>query len=136
MVQDERNDADLTGWLVAWHGGDRAAAERLFNQVYRELRQMAAGILSGGAPVRTLQPTALVNEAMIKLIGAESDFQSRAHFFGAAARAMRQVLVDHARRHQADKRGGGQTLEALEAAAGVAVDDSAELRQMGKIVRR
>jgi len=127
VVQDERNDADLTGWLVAWHGGDRAAAERLFNQVYRELRQMAAGILSGGAPVRTLQPTALVNEAMIKLIGAESDFQSRAHFFGAAARAMRQVLVDHARRHQADKRGGGQTLEALEAAAGVAVDDSAEL---------
>ena len=127
LAQDDGKDADLTGWLAAWHGGDRVAAERLFSRVYRELRQMAAGLLSGGAPARTLQPTALVNEAMIKLIGGAPDFENRAHFFGAAARAMRQVLVDHARRQHADKRGGGQTLEALEAAAGVAIDDSAEL---------
>ena len=127
MTQHDNSGVDLTGWLAAWHGGDRAAAERLFARVYRELRQMAAGLLSGGAPARTLQPTALVNEAMIKLIGGDAGFESRAHFFGAAARAMRQVLVDHARRHHADKRGGGQTLEALEAASGVAVEDGAEL---------
>ena len=120
-------NADLTGWLAAWAGGDRSAAERLFAQVYAELRQIAAHLLSAGAAARTLQPTALVNEALLKLFGATPDFENRAHFFGAAARAMRQVLVDHARRHHADKRGGGQTLEALEAAMGVAIDDSAEL---------
>lgn len=136
LAQDEGKRADLTGWLADWQGGDRAAAERLFAQVYRELRQMAAGLLSGGAPARTLQPTALVNEAMIKLIGGTPDFENRAHFFGAAARAMRQVLVDHARRHCADKRGGGQTLEALEAAAGIAIDDNAELIALDEALSR
>jgi RNA polymerase sigma factor (TIGR02999 family) len=136
VAQHERIDADLTGWLSAWHGGDRVAAEQLFARVYGELRRMAAGLLSGSAPARTLQPTALVNEAMIKLIGADAGFESRAHFFGAAARAMRQVLVDHARRHHADKRGGGQTLEALEAAAGIAVDDSAELVALDEALSR
>lgn len=120
------NNIDLTGWLAAWQCGDQAAAERVFARVYSELRQMASGLLSGGQ-ARTLQPTALVNEAAIKLLGNDAGFESRAHFFGAAARAMRQVLVDHARRHLSDKRGGGQTVEALEAAIGIAIDDGAEL---------
>lgn len=120
------NGGDLTGWLAAWQEGDRAAAERLFTQVYAELRRMAASLL-GDRAARTLQPTALVNEAVIKLYGAAPAFENRAHFFGAAARAMRQVLVDHARRHYADKRGGGQTLEALDAAVGIAIGDAAEL---------
>lgn len=136
LAQNDGKGADLTGWLAAWQGGDRAAAERLFSQVYRELRQMAAGLLSGGAPARTLQPTALVNEAMLKIIGGTPSFENRAHFFGAAARAMRQVLVDHARRHNADKRGGGLTLDALDAAMGVAIDDSAELIALNAALAR
>jgi RNA polymerase sigma factor (TIGR02999 family) len=126
MAQPTDNAVDLTSWLAAWRNGDRAAAERVFARVYDELRRMAAGLLSGGGG-RTLQPTALVNEAVLKLLGSDPGFENRAHFFGAAARAMRQVLVDRARRHHADKRGGGQTLEALEAAAHIAVDDNAEL---------
>lgn len=126
VAEPGRSEADLTGWLAAWAGGDRAAAERLFARVYGELRQVAAH-LHAGSGARTLQPTALLNEAMVKLIGGSPSFENRAHFFGAAARAMRQVLVDHARSHHADKRGGGQTLEALEAAVGVAIDDSADL---------
>ncbi|MBL8246019.1 MAG: sigma-70 family RNA polymerase sigma factor [Rhodanobacteraceae bacterium] len=116
---------DLTGWLAAWHAGDRAAGERLFARVYRELRGMASALLGSGAS--TLQPTALVNEALIKLIGADAGFQCRAHFFGAAARAMRQVLVDSARARQADKRGNGVRPEPLESALDVASADGSEL---------
>lgn len=120
-------EADLTGWLAAWHAGDRAAGERVCGRVYAELRGMAAGLLGPGAAGGTLQPTALVNEALIKLIGADADFDSRAHFFGAAARAMRQVLVDAARARHADKRGNGQRAEPLEIALDVAIPDSSEL---------
>ncbi|MBK9658183.1 MAG: sigma-70 family RNA polymerase sigma factor [Rhodanobacteraceae bacterium] len=119
--------ADLTGWLAAWHAGDRAAGERVCGRVYAELRGMAAGLLGPGAAGGTLQPTALVNEALIKLIGADADFDSRAHFFGAAARAMRQVLVDAARARQADKRGNGVRPEPLDVALDVAIPDSSDL---------
>lgn len=119
--------ADLTGWLAAWHAGDRAAGERVCSRVYAELRSMAAGLLGPGAAGGTLQPTALVNEALLKLLGADADFHSRAHFFGAAARAMRQVLVDAARARQADKRGSGLRAEPLDVALDVAVADSSEL---------
>lgn len=118
--------ADLTGWLAAWQAGDRAAGERVCARVYAELRGMAAGLL-GPAGAATLQPTALVHEALLKLLGNHADFHSRAHFFGAAARAMRQVLVDAARARHADKRGNGQRAEPLEVALDVAIADSSEL---------
>ncbi|MFG0262498.1 MAG: ECF-type sigma factor [Novipirellula sp. JB048] len=87
--------------------GEPDAAARLFEAVYSELRTIAAGKMSGERQNHTLQPTALVNEAFLRLVGNIEDFSSRSHFFGAAARAMERVLVDHARERNAQKRGGG-----------------------------
>jgi RNA polymerase sigma-70 factor (ECF subfamily) len=88
-------------------GGDEAH-ERLYEAVYPELRRMAAGLMRRERPDHTLQATALVNEAYIQLVDrARVEWDGRAHFFGAAARAMRRILVDHARRRRADRRGGG-----------------------------
>lgn len=86
---------------------DQAQAEALLALVYDELRGLAAGYMRREAAAFTLQPTALVHEAYLRLVGGEAiDWDSRRHFFGVAARAMRQVLVDHARRRQALRRGG------------------------------
>lgn len=102
---DERS---LTVLLREAKGGDTAALETLIPIVYAELRRMAAGFLGRERAGHTLQPTALVHEAYIRLAGnAQPDFDSRAHFFGVAARLMRQILVDHARGKGAAKRSGG-----------------------------
>lgn len=89
-------------------GGDRAALhERLFSQVYAELRGMAASLLRSEQPDHTLQPTELIHEAYLKLLASHPvTWEGRAHFFGAAARAMREILVEAARRRGARKRGG------------------------------
>lgn len=88
-------------------GGD-AAHERLYEAVYPELRRMAAGLMRHERRDHTLQATALVNEAYIQLVDrTRVEWECRAHFFGAAARAMRRILVDHARRRRASRRGGG-----------------------------
>jgi RNA polymerase sigma factor (TIGR02999 family) len=97
----------LTTLLRAWRGGDRDAGERLFPVVHAELRRVAARQLRRERRGHTLQPTALAHEAYLRLAGAEGlDCGSRGHFFALAARVMRQVLVDHARRRRAAKRGG------------------------------
>lgn len=110
--------------------GDRAALDQLFPLVYQELRLRAAGYLRDERRGHTLQPTALAHEAYLRLAGRrEVPWQSRAHFMAVAARAMRAILVDHARRRNAQKRGGGQTpihsdtLVELEGGAAVAFDD-------------
>jgi RNA polymerase sigma factor (TIGR02999 family) len=94
--------------------GDTEARDRLFPLVYEELRQVARRALRRERPDHTLRPTELVHEAFLKLGAAEVPWQDRAHFFGIAARAMRQILVDHARRRQAGKRGGGMIATTLE----------------------
>lgn len=96
---------DLTSKLNAARAGDRQAADVALSQVYAELKQMARGVLRGN-PL-TLNPTSLVHDAFLKLM-PESDrvFADREHFFKSAARAMRQIVVDHARSRSADKRGG------------------------------
>jgi hypothetical protein len=102
--------SDVTVLLKAVEGGESAAAEKLFQLVYAELRQLAAAKMSRERSDHTLQPTALVHEAWLRLGGdAENQWNGRSHFFGAAAEAMRRILVDHARRKQAGRRGGGQT---------------------------
>ncbi len=99
--------ADLTLLLNEYSAGDRAAFDRLIPLVYRELHKIAAGCLSGRDAV-ILQPTALVNEAWLRLAGrAVPELKSRKHFYVIAATIMRQILVDHARTRNADKRGGG-----------------------------
>jgi RNA polymerase sigma-70 factor (ECF subfamily) len=93
--------------LVKWGEGDQAALEKLMPLVYSELRRLARNFLRRERQNHTLQPTALVNEAYLKLIDQKSArWQNRAHFYGVAAQLMRRILVDHARQHQAAKRGG------------------------------
>ncbi len=88
--------------------GAADASRRLFELVYDELRRLAGGLMRHERAAHTLQPTALVHEAFLRLADAASiEWKGRAHFMGIAARAMRQILVDHARRHAAEKRGGG-----------------------------
>ena len=93
--------------LVKWGEGDQAALDKLMPLVYSELRRLASNYLRRERQNHTLQPTALVNEAYLKLIDQKSArWQNRAHFYGVAAQLMRRILVDHARQHQAAKRGG------------------------------
>jgi RNA polymerase sigma factor (TIGR02999 family) len=101
---------DVTHLLEAAHAGDRRAAADLLPLVYEELRKLAAARMAGESPDHTLQPTALVHEAYLRLIGpADRDrWHNRGHFFAAAAEAMRRILVEAARRKKADKRGGGR----------------------------
>jgi RNA polymerase sigma factor (TIGR02999 family) len=88
------------------NAGDAQAFDMLVSLVYAELRRMAGALMRQQRDGHTLQPTALVNEAYLRLVRGEPRWESRAHFFGAAARAMRQVLVEHARRSSAQKRAG------------------------------
>jgi RNA polymerase sigma factor (TIGR02999 family) len=100
--------ADITGLLERWGRGDREAFDALLPLVYKELRRLARHHLGGERSGHTLQPTALVHEAYLRLRGERDiHLEHRAHFFGAAANVMRRILVDHARRHRAQKRGGG-----------------------------
>lgn len=99
---------DLTALLEAWRGGDRAALDEVVERVHAELRRIARGCLRGERANHSLQVTALVNEAFVRLVDVERiDWQNRIHFLAVAARIMRRVLVDLARARQADKRGGG-----------------------------
>jgi RNA polymerase sigma factor (TIGR02999 family) len=97
----------ITEILIDWGKGDQAALERLMPLVYNELRRLATNYLRRERASHTLQPTALVNEAYLKLVDQKNaKWQNRAQFFGISAQLMRRILVDHARQHQAAKRGG------------------------------
>jgi RNA polymerase sigma factor (TIGR02999 family) len=96
---------DVTRLLAAARGGERQALERLYSLVYGELRGMADSRLRRERGGHTLQPTALVNEVYLRLDPSKGSWENRSHFFGAASRAMRRILVDHARRRLAHKRG-------------------------------
>jgi RNA polymerase sigma factor (TIGR02999 family) len=100
----------VTQLLQAGSNGDRAALNKLFPLIYDELRIIAAALLKNERANHTLQPTALVNEAFIRLATAENSvaWQNRAHFFGIAARSMRQILVNYANGRNAEKRGGAE----------------------------
>jgi len=118
----------VTDLLSAIDRGDPRAAKELFPLVYNELRQLAAAKLAREPAGHTLQPTALVHEAYLRLIEGDpaQEFNGRGHFFGAASEAMRRILVDMARRKKADKRGGGRErldLDTLGPAAADRVDD-------------
>jgi len=126
------NDADVTGLLIAWGEGDRAALDALLPVVYAELRRQARRALRREAAGHTLQPTALVHEAYLRLVDQRpARWQSRAHFFGVAARCMRQVLVDAARTRRAAKRGRGAHPITLGDAEGVTAAPSAGVEDAG-----
>jgi RNA polymerase sigma factor (TIGR02999 family) len=111
---------DITALLQAWSRGDRAALEALLPAVYGELRHQAERYMRRQRADHTLQATALVHEAYLRLVRQQdTEWRSRAHFFGVAAKAMRSILVDHARARQAAKRGAGAarlTLGSIESA--------------------
>jgi RNA polymerase sigma factor (TIGR02999 family) len=126
---------EVTRLLLAWGQGDREALERVIPLVYSDLHRMAERHLRRERPGHTLQPTAIVNEAYLRLVGSEgAAWQNRAHFFAAAARSMRRILVDHARSRKAKKRSGPGTRYLLDTAVMVepravdliAVDDALE----------
>lgn len=108
-------ETEVTRLLAAWRSGDPAAFNDLFPLVYDQLRALARLKLSDEAPGHTLRSTELVHEAYVKLAGANVDYRDRAHFFAIAGRAMRQILVEHARRRQSHKRGGGAVPATLDA---------------------
>jgi RNA polymerase sigma factor (TIGR02999 family) len=112
---------EVTALLQDWSGGDRQALERLMPLVYGELRRLAGSYLRSERPDHTLQPTALVHEAYLRLIDQRNvAWKNRAHFFGIAAQMMRRILVDHARRRQASKR-DPERLRVTSGAAGESV---------------
>lgn len=115
---------DVTALLGDWSRGDRAALSQLLPVVYAELRRIATRQLRTERADHTLQPTALVHEAYIRLVGQRQvEWQNRAHFFGVAAQVMRRLLVDHARRHGAIKRGDGIQYVPLDEARDVAASN-------------
>ena len=112
----------MTRFLREWRDGDEDALERLTTEVYRELRRLAASVMRGQARERTIQPTALVHELYFQLPGVRHfDWKSRAHFLNVAAKMMRNILVDHARKRRTAKRGG----ELIVAMGDAPADDSA-----------
>lgn len=119
---------EVTQLLQDWRNGDKAALEKLTPLVYDELRRLANRYLRGERKNHTLQGTALVHEAYMKMVGyTDLEWQSRAHFFGVAARVMRQILIDHARKHQAGKRGGGKPDLSLDETAVFSTERAASL---------
>jgi len=104
---------DVTRVLNAMAAGDESASATLLESIYDELRHMAAGKMAGERSGHTLEATALVHEAWLRLAGGEPNWENRRHFFGAASEAMRRILVENARRRAAEKRGGGLAATAL-----------------------
>jgi RNA polymerase sigma factor (TIGR02999 family) len=119
---------DVTRLLNEWAGGAQEALEELTPLIYDELRRLAGAYLRRESPAHTLQPTALVHEAYLRLVDqSPPGWENRAHFFGIAARLMRQILVDHARSHHARKRGGDLKRASLSECLNDAGESAAEL---------
>ncbi len=119
---------EVTQLLIAWGRGDEAAREQLMSLVYHELHRMAHRYLNQEVPGHTLQTTALIHEAYLRLAGqSEPHWENRAHFFGVAAQVMRHILVDYARARRFAKRGGGLQVMPLEEAAAVSAERAAEV---------
>jgi RNA polymerase sigma factor (TIGR02999 family) len=127
LTTDDQGD-DLTGLLLEWRHGDKAALEALTPLVYDELRRIAHRYVRREREGHTLQTTALVNEAFVRLAGAEKiAWQNRAHFFAVTAQVMRHILIDYARRRHYIKHGGQARQVALEDAAAMSQQRAAEL---------
>ena len=127
-MQERRDKPDVSQLLADWQRGDQAAFNRLVPLVYEELRRVARARLRGERNGHTLQTTALVHEAYVRLADLDRmTLRDRVHFFAMASRLMREILVDHARRRNADKRGGGAEMVSLEGANPAAVGNTVDL---------
>ena len=130
--------SDVTQILSQIEQGDPSAAEQLLPIVYEELRKLAAAKLANEKPGQTLQATALVHDAYLRLVDTDraQHWNSRGHFFGAAAEAMRRILIDQARRKQSQKRGAGRDREPLEDAEIAAPEPSLDVLAVSEALER
>ncbi|MGH9199816.1 MAG: sigma-70 family RNA polymerase sigma factor [Vicinamibacterales bacterium] len=128
---------DVTLLLARWNSGDVGALEELMPLVYAELRQLAAHFMLRERTDHTLQPTALVHEAYLRLAGVKSGhFNNRVHFYGAAAQAMRRILIDHARQRRAVRRGADPTLLTLDDVHNAGIDLRSDLLALNDALDR
>jgi RNA polymerase sigma factor (TIGR02999 family) len=123
----ERSNQRLTQLLQEWRRGESRAHEALAEIIYSELRRLAQSYMRRERPDHTLQATALVHEAYLRLVDQRTDWQSRAHFFSVAATMMRRILVDHAKEHRAFKRGAGAGKVPLDEVLTVAAEPPGDL---------
>ncbi|PWT87828.1 MAG: RNA polymerase subunit sigma-70 [Blastocatellia bacterium] len=123
-----RTQHEITGLLEEWSGGNQAALDKLYPLVYEELRRLARSYMKREAKGHTLQTTALINEAYVRMVEQKNvHWQNRSHFFAISAQIMRRILVDHARRYLHLKRGGGAKKVSLDEAMIVASEKSEEV---------
>lgn len=130
------DEPPLTRILERARTGDAEAMEQALSHLYDELKGIARRRMRGGGPAETLQPTALVHEAFLRLVGRDQPWESRGHFLGVAARAMRSILVDHARARKAIKRGGDRQREPLDAAAAWFEDHQLDLLALDEALQQ
>ena len=126
----------VTQLLKAMHAGDAQAAENLLPLVYAELHRLAKGYMRRERPDHTLQATALINEAYLRLVGEDIDWNSRAHFIGLAANVMRRVLVDYARAHNAEQRGGGLQRVEMQDELAISADKLDEVERLDEALKK
>ncbi len=132
-----QNSHEVTQLLIQWSNGDKAALDKLMPLIYEELRQLARHYMNRERVGHTLQTTALVNEAYLRLINRKQvHWQNRAHFFAIAAHLMRSILVDHARSHAYAKRGGGARKIALDEALAVSQQRAADVVALDDALKR
>lgn len=131
-----RNPTNVTQILLEWRSGNEGALELLMPMVYDELRRLAGRYMRSERREHTLQPTALVNEAYIRLVDMKVSWQDRAHFFAVAARLMRRLLVDHARAHHRAKRDGELAKLSLDDALEVAVSPASDVIAVDEALTR
>ena len=127
---------DVTMLLQQWRGGNQEALDQLVPIVYDELRRLAARCLQSERPGHTLRATALVHEAYIRLMDADIGWQDRAHFYAVAARVVRRILVEYARSHSRQKRGGGEELIPLDEAVVVGPEASSIVLDLDEALQR
>jgi len=131
------DSGQVTELLKRWGAGDRAALDELMPVMHRELRRLAAWRMQQERPEHSLQPTALVNEMFLRIVNLEQiDWQDRAHFLGTASAIMRRILVDHARRHRAAKRGEGASTVTLNEAIGAGDTRDVEILALDEALTR
>jgi RNA polymerase sigma factor (TIGR02999 family) len=131
-----RSAHEVTNLLVKWSGGDKAALDELMPLIHEELRLRARRYIERERPGHTLQTTALVNEAYVRLVNQKGiQWQDRAHFFAVSARVMRHILVDYARSKGYVKRGGGNVRVTLDQAATVSAEQAGELLALDEALK-
>jgi RNA polymerase sigma factor (TIGR02999 family) len=135
MAESLRSN-EVTELLIDWSNGDKAAYDRLVPLVHDELHRLAHRYMSRERPGHTLQTTALVDEAYVRLVDKKVQWQNRGHFFAIAARVMRHILVDHARAHASQRRGGGAQKFELNEAMVMARERGAELVALDEALRQ